>query len=284
MNEVLVFLLTLIPVSIGGFLGYRHGFGRLAFLGGSVAVAWGVGLLVVTTGLTRGWFQPFGLLTPIALGGLGASAAWLAVRRLVAAVKRHRSRRDGAPGRPVMTGSRLHRLTGAALGGACGLFIGAGVWLLLFLVDGLAAPGRSAAPAARSPPRETTWTRSLFRTANRGFVRHLPLVGSLSDEVEAMVIIVNSDARVRAKLARRHGLERLAELPSFHAIIDDRGVLQEMDSVGQGDLSALYGLQRNPLIVAFFKEPAVQKTMADLRPSILAREIEAMEAVREGKR
>lgn len=277
MSEALVLVLTAVPISLGIALGYRLGLRRLALLGGPIAAAWGVGGYVVSAGLAGGWFQPFGLLTSIIAGIAASAAIWAAVTLLGGAIAR-RSRPAGSGLRRC----RLDRAAGAAIGGAGGLFVGACVWLVLFLVEGLMVspePKEDAVGALGG----TTWMRSLSRTANRGFVRHLPVVGSLGDELEATVIILNSDLHAQRELARKRGLDGLAELPSFKAIVENQRILDEIDSAGRGDLPALYRLQRNPLILAFFAEEKVQEAIAGLRPSVLAREIEAIEASGEGR-
>ncbi len=281
MNEVLVIVLTSIPVCAGGVLGYRLGLLRLVRAGTPIVGAWGLGWYFASTGLSQAWFRPFGLSTPIVIGALASVAGWLVLRRLVAVLA---LKSTGPEGRRPATPRHgpLNGFCGATLGGACGLLIAASAWLLLFLLEGLMAPPETMQAAAiHAQARKTTWARSLLRTANRGFVRHLPVIGSLGDEVEAVVILLNSDRRACEKLASRHDLARLVELPSFRAIAEDPHVLEELESVRNGDLSALYRLQKNPLILRFFKEKEVQKAIAGLSASSLARELEAIEAAEE---
>lgn len=281
MNEVLVIVLTAIPVGAGGVLGYRLGLLRLVRAGTPIVGAWGLGWYVASTGLSQAWFRPFGLSTPIVVGTLASVALWLVLRKIVAIFSPQSASPDGRRPATPRHGP-LNGLCGATLGGVCGLLIAASVWLLLFLLEGLMAPPetmQAAAMQARSG--KTTWARSLLRTANRGFVRHLPVIGSVGDEVEAVVILLNSDRRACEKLARKHDLARLVELPSFRAIAEDPLVLEELESVRNGDLSALYRLQKNPLILRFFEEKDVQKAIAGLSASSLARELEAIEAAEE---
>jgi hypothetical protein len=54
--------------------------------------------------------------------------------------------------------------------------------------------------------------------------------------------------------------------------------MQQLETFEPGDFATLYDLQKNPLILAFFAEERVQELITDLRPSVLAREIEEIAA------
>ena len=281
MSEALSLMLVIGSIAGAGALGYRMGFRRVARLGIPIVVAWGVAWSLASAGVSHGWFQPLGLLTPVALGLVGGAATWVAIRlvhRLLA--------KPVQEIRPYAARPRLDPILGATAGGAFGILLGASLGLLVMLGDGLMGTGAPAkrVVAAGALSSETSesdaaaWIRSLVRTANRGVVRHLPFVGSLSDEVEAVVIILNSDDQARETVARRRELDTLAELPTFRAIVEDRRIMQQLETFEPGDFATLYDLQKNPLILAFFAEERVQELITDLRLSVLAREIEEIAA------
>ena len=271
MMEFWVVSLTGIPIILAAGLGYRLGSQQLLLRCGTWLFSLTSAAVVALYGFRAGWYEPLGLITPALLGSITGLLVHRFARRGLSRLQRHD--RESIP--------RGDRVLGSVLGGTGGVVLSASLWLLLLLSLGLPTPPQSArttpalAPRASSPP-QGSWLNSLVRTANRGFVRHLPLVGSLSDEVEALILILNSDGRLRDRLAQRRGFYRLANLPTLRAIADDDDVLSEIDGLGKGNLLSLYRLQRHPKIIAFFKEEAVQELILKLRPSKLIRELEAL--------
>ena len=66
-------------------------------------------------------------------------------------------------------------------------------------------------------------------------------------------------------------------MESYRALRDDAEVERDMDALRAGNVLAIYRLQRNPKIVRFLEEPEVQAILPKLRPTVLAREIQAFE-------
>jgi hypothetical protein len=266
MDELLVAILSAVPCVAGACLGCRLGAVRLLAIGLPLILAWALGIESARWALAAGWYQPFGLVTPLLVGLLAALVARRLASRLLA--RRAWERPSAIAGRAA----------GAILGAGCGMMAAATLW-----VGALLVVGTVSTPAA-SPRDETAsaageeWIQALLRTANHGFVRHLPVVGELGDEVEALTIVLRTAPETRARLALALGWEKLADLPTFRAILRDRATLEDIDRVGEGDIAALYRLQKNPLIVAFFREHAVQEVLVSARPSRLARELAAIEA------
>lgn len=256
MTGLVVVLLTAIPVGACGYLGFRMGGPRLARRIGVVLIAGACGAAVGFAGMAWGWSWPFGLLTPACCALLAAAGAWIVAMRRVA-----------ADGDSVASA----RSVGAGLGALCGVMIAGSLWIVAALGEGVAA---SPAATKAAPPATHGWTHALVRTANRGFVRHLPLLGPLGDEVEATIAILNSPPEARRKLARARRFDRLTQLGSYRTLAADEEVSADLDSVRRGNVLALYRLQRNPNVVAFMQEDEVRALLPSLRPSTLVNELE----------
>ncbi|MEM8882878.1 MAG: hypothetical protein AAGD14_02270 [Planctomycetota bacterium] len=252
MTALVVVLVTLVPVLAGAYAGWRQGGRRMAI---SVASLMGAAS-IAGVGVSVGWSWPFGLLTPFV-------AAVLAIAAVAFALRRYRP--------PVP--SRRERAFGAVVGTLAGTTLAASLWLAAAIGEGVVAP----APETSAAPGQRGFAQELVRTANRGFVRHLPWVGELGDEVEATVAILNSSEDARRRLAEGRQWQQLAELPSYQALLEDEEVERDLESVRNGSVLALYRLQRNPHVVAFMREPTVQEMIPDLRPSVLVKEIEGYE-------
>lgn len=253
MTTAVVVLLSAIPVAALGFLGARWGGRRL----GTHLIALTCGATFGYWGIRWGWSRPFGLLTPlIAALVTCALVARLALRHSVA-------------GAFV---SATNRRVGAGLGAICGVTVAGTLWTAVALGEGIADAPR--APSAATESSAQGWIHSLVRAAHHGFVRHLPLVGPLGDEVEATIAILNAPLEARRHLAEARQWRRLARLDSFRALLADREVVADLDELGRGNVLALYRLQRNPRIIAFMQEEQVRALLPDLRPTTLARELE----------
>jgi hypothetical protein len=297
MNELIVLAVSAVPIGAGAVLGHRAGI-RRTLLWASVRL-----LPLVGGGLVAAWlfqagiFEPFGLLTPVVAGLLVFVLCRWSLPKVARTGGRASSRLADHP-RPEL--GVAGRLAGAAVGGCSGACMAVSGWLLLILAEGLLLPRGRAPPTRGSDTTEageTPATREatppspsgagellhdLLRTANRGFVRHVPVVGPLGDEVEAVTHILNADVALRARLARDLRWERLADLPSYRDIARDRELQDDLRRLAHGNLWALYRLQRNPRVLAFWKEREVQEAILGLRPSDLARRLDALDGVRGG--
>ena len=120
---------------------------------------------------------------------------------------------------------------------------------------------------------------TLLQTAHRGFVRHLPVVGPLSDEIQAFAEILRTDPGhspgVRSSGAV--GVALRATEPAGRVAGRWRSAKTWSDSPS-GDVTALYRLQKNPLVIALFDEPRIDEIAGSVRPTELA------ERLREGQR
>ena len=254
MTALFVALLTALPMAACGYAGWRLGGRRLAASIAGLALASSVGI----AGLHFGWSKPFGLLTPTVAALVTACAAYWVVGHW----------------KPERC-SRRERYLGAALGAASGTLLAGTLWIAAALGEGVAtAPQHTAAPDAAPTPH--SWTHALVRTANRGFVRHLPVLGPLGDEVEATVAILNAPLDARRELAKGLEWNRLTELSTYRELANDEEVQRDLESVRRGNAVALFRLQRNPHVIAFMREPEVRALLPGLRPTALARELQTL--------
>ncbi|MEM7233588.1 MAG: hypothetical protein AAF517_15540, partial [Planctomycetota bacterium] len=246
------------------------------------------------------WFEPFGLVSPMVFGATTFLLVGFALRKWIFRSTSHaRSASDADPG-AVSPGVALTpggRILGGTLGAGGGVFVAGTLWLVANLVSALsisdpeitpsspasqtAASERGSAPEANSAldtASAAQWFRSLARTANRGFVRHLPGIGTAGDETEALISILNTNLRTRQRLAESEDWVEIGELESLQAITGDDDLLEDFLAIGRGELVALYRLQRNEKILTFFREEKVQKMIPKLKPSTILRTLEKLES------
>ena len=265
MVEFLVVLVTVTPMSLGAIHGFRAGGSRLIAKWGALLLVCALGSLATTLSFRARWFEPLGLATPLLLGLLTAGVGWAALHRVAKALLERR---------PSLPSSR-GRLLGAVTGLVGGAVVASSLWVLLLVADGLFSVDRFRF-SSTSLQATGQLMHSLVRTANRGFLRHLPVVAPMSDEVEALLFILNADVTLCDRLVHERGWEELQELPSLQAILDDPEIFADLDAVASGNLSALYRLQKNPKVIAFVEEEEIQAVLPELRPSLLARQLEEL--------
>ena len=275
MVDVLLVLVFASPILAGGLLGYRAGAGRLLSMAGPLFSGWACAILAAAAAFKAGWFQPLGLLTPALVGLLLGLAVHRIARRPLRDLLERASRRV-SPHAPRM----VQRTAGVLLGSAGGLAVAVSLWWMSLFAAGWIAGSQQIASPAPCAQEDPGMVFALLRTANRGFVRHLPLVGPVGDEMEALGFILNVDEEVRARLARELGWDGIADLSTFRAIMDDAGIVEEIELVRQGRVDALYRLQRHPKIIAFFMEEEVQRIVSQTRPTIVAKKLESLQASR----
>ena len=251
MNEVVVGVLTAAAIASCGMLGYRWGAPRALRAVLIVFTAWTAGGSIAVAMFALGAFGPLGLVTPALVGLFVLVVTGLVGRRV------------------WTTPERSRPLAGAALGSVLGVFVAALVWMCAALLQGLASEPREKADA----PEERGVFEEIVRTANRGFVRHLPVIGPLGDEVEATVAIMNASEEQRRRIAEKREWQELAELESYQALARDDELARDLNEFREGSLLALYRIQRNPRFLAFFEEERVQALIPGLRPSELVKEL-----------
>jgi len=269
-TALFVGLLTALPIGACALVGTRWGGRRLACRGGGLFLAGVFGAAVVAAGFRAAWYRPLGLLTPVAAAAVGFVVAWYLFARYLPKILRI--------DRTAPVGKK-DRVVGAMVGAAAGVIVAGSLWIAATLAEGVAAsPSPEAAQAQEmEAPASRSWAHALVKTANQGFVRHLPILGPLGDEVEAVTFILNSSPLARRRVANERDWQRLTRLSSYRDLGEDPEVDREIEALRRGNVFAIYRLQRNPRVVAFLEEEEVQALLPGLRPSVLAQEIEALE-------
>jgi hypothetical protein len=261
---------------LGALVGNR--FGLVAAVGrvGPLVVACVAGSVLVGWGFQARWFQPFGLGTPIIAAIPVSVFLWLLCRFIL--YERHKERIPFA-------GTLIDRCGGTVLGAAGGVYTSALLWILLLLGQGGAFTRTQAAEEDRtSAEPESSVLHELVQTAHRGFVRHLPFLGPLSDEADALVYVLHRSPAFHAELARSARFQAVGELRSLHLIYEDEEIMAEIDSIGRGNLSPLLMLLKDPKIVAFFEEESVRALLVEARPTFLAARLGEIERDLEERR
>jgi len=281
MDALLVGLLTALPLVLGAYFGFHLGGLRLLAWGRKVFVTWICGIGVALCGIHFGWHRPFGLVTPVVLGLLTTLlVSWLLLRR-----------RKG-PVRKIKIGF-LHRSLGMLLGAVLGFLIAVAGWQVALFVDRLShsraltvtptmTPSRvpraeleaatSHEPKQLPAAKKTAWA-SLAEIAHRGFIQHLPVVGPLTNEMLAVATILKTPQPIRNDFAKYKKWDSLADLPSFQAIADNESLFAEIDAAVEGNLAALYRLQKHPLIIEFYHEESLQAIITHSKASQIASEL-----------
>ena len=274
MTGWIVGLVTAVVIGAMSLLGARVGGRRIGSGVGGFVLAALLAAAVVSAGFRFGWHSPLGLLTPLLGGALAGMTGWVLFARGLARVLR--ADPDAAIG-------KTDRRAGLAIGSVCGVLVAAVFWIVLTLAEGLWAGAQATAACAacavegEREPEARGWAHALVRTANRGFVTHLPVLGPLGDEAEASIYVLNAPPELRRRVAEERDWESLTRLESYLALRDDPDVMRDMDALRDGQVFALLRLQKNPKIVRFLEEPEVQALLPELRPTVLAKEIESME-------
>jgi hypothetical protein len=258
-------LLTALPILLGAALGQRVGARCLwrctwLYLLAMLA-AWGS----TSTTFAAGWFRPFGLLTPMLFGALVAVLVMLLAARLV--------RRS--------TKSCAHAGNGRVVGGLLGTIAAVVAWLLLPLFL-LPTPSNSTrSEPVRSNPAVAASNNStlteLASLAHRGLLRHLPVIGDVSDELAALLEVTAASPAQHRRLADQFGLQRLSELPNVQRALADEDVLHQLNELNRGSVLALYRLQNNARILDLVRCEAMRQLLDELRPTTLAAALRSQE-------
>lgn len=250
-----VVLLTVLLIAAGTTVGRHFGGRRLGRWLLMYAAAGTAAWATARAALDANWYWPLGLLTPFIASTIAATLALLLVHKLFAA-KLFAAK---PPSTPLGT---VNRAFGGLLGTIIGGSLAIAAWLLLPLC--VATPmqaGKSTAGDVQAAIAD------LCSIAHRGFFRHVPVVGNASNEVQALLEILQADTADHRRIVHAFDLEGIRDLPEIQAAINDPNVRRELSRLRGGSLLALFQLQRHPLILAVAECDAVTERFGEMMPT-----------------
>lgn len=243
-------LLTLLMIGtvagIGRFLGGRRLGRTIVLYGIAGTAAW----FTAQAALDANWYEPLGLVTPVAASTVAAIVALITAGRIF---------RGGPTERPL---APVNRFFGGVLGTMIGGVIAIAAWLLLPLL--VAAPSASA--RHRSNTAQTA-IAAIANQTNRDFLHHVPLVGDVSREVLALVEILQADASDHRRIVERFDLESIRSIPAMQAALNSSAVQRDLQRLRRGSLLALFRLQQHPRIIAVAESEEVAARFDELLPT-----------------
>ncbi len=271
MNDLVFVIVIFLPILIGCWGGGRVGWRRL----GVFLAPWTISLilssLLVYLGFHNGWYWPWGLISPLVLGLLCHFVLTVTLFLIV-------RNRLNPPSRS--SPKTVSKFWGGTLGTLCGGCFSLFLWLSLSLFLITQEPSTPSEPRSIEEERSLVqqWGKEIVNTAHKGFIKHLPVLGPATEDINSIKILIEADNKHLEIVAEENGLDELSELPTFKALLKDESLMEDVKSVSEGSLKALYRLQKNELILEFVKEEKVKKLLKTVKPKDLADRIKELES------
>lgn len=118
---------------------------------------------------------------------------------------------------------------------------------------------------ATSRQQEVSLTTSgLAKTLNKGVVQWIPGLSSSSETMMMFVEIASADENVQQLVIEDLELDQLYNLPELQDVINDAGIVDNIESLQTGNIIALLKLQKNPLIIKLIESDDVQEAISRL--------------------
>lgn len=264
MNAVVSGLMIFVGAILGFVVGSRckrsNIFGRIVQL----AIAQSCGLVIVYATWQQHWTWPIGLISPLLYGLLGSVLIACLIDKW-SRLRNVRLERIDKPSR------QLNGFAGAGVGVAVSLVF----CTLLLRVESQStrAPTTNLTTVSVSAEPRTA-LGEFARIANVGFVRHVPIAGDMSAELVAIASILDHPLETRKQFAVAKRWDSLAELPSFVAIVENEALVADIDAAADGNLLALYRLQKHPLVLEFAREEKLQSIVSQFDAQEIAKELQ----------
>lgn len=130
---------------------------------------------------------------------------------------------------------------------------------------------------ADNPPHWITALRHSCRTlaevSDLAVLQHVPRLGDYGREVRALVTILNAPPDRLDRLANKHGLQRLLDLPEVKAAIADEHYVGLYQRLREGNLAVVAELLDSPVTHQLVACPQLRDAARSLTPSKLAGEL-----------
>lgn len=263
-----------------------RGFRRGAF---STFLGWlpTLGAVLILLGAIRiAWSRPAYFDLVCALGGIAAVALFiagtLAVRRRVRSLKEQRL------AGPAVKSRSIRRLADQLAGSVLGVIHVALICLgiaclgsaLSFTVSLSAEPVARGEQAGQPPAWVGTLRRACGRVAdivNFGVLQHVPGIRESSRELRALITVLNATPDKLRLVADKRGLTRLQDIPVVRKALSDKEYMNLIAGIGKGNLAGLPRLAKSPITRELLECPEIRALAANLRPSQLAADLQAIE-------
>jgi hypothetical protein len=278
-------VVVILGAGLGVWAAWR-GFRRGAF---STFLGWLPTLgavIVLLSAMRAAWSQPEYFGSICALGGIAATALFVAgtliVRRRLHSLKEQRLAAPAAKSRDIR---RLaDQVAGSALGVIHAALICLGIACLGSALSFTVSLRSEAAGREEEADQSHRWAGTFRRAcgqvadiANFGVLQHVPGIRKSSRELRALIIILNAPQDKLRRVADKRGLMELRDIPVVRKALDDEEYTDLIADIGKGNLAGLPRLAKSPITRELLECPEIQALAADLKPSQLVADLEAID-------
>jgi len=242
-------------------------------------------VLVLLSAIRAAWSQPEHFGSVCALGGIAAAALFIA--STLAVRRRLRSLKERRLAIPAVKSRNIRRLADQLAGSALGVIHAALICLgiaclgsaLSFTVSLRAEPAGRGEPTHPSPGWAGTLRAACGQVAdiaNFGVLQHIPGIRESSRELRALIIVLNAPPDKLRRVADKRGFTRLRHTPAVRKALNDEEYMNLIADIGKGDLAGLPRLAKSPITRELLRCPEIRALAANLKPSQLAADLEAI--------
>ena len=118
----------------------------------------------------------------------------------------------------------------------------------------------------------------MARALNGAVVRWIPGIGAGADSLTNAMDIAMADEEVRRRAVEDLDLANLRDVPEVTALLEDDATAADIDAAAQGSITALFRLQKNPLVIALFDSEQIQEVLKRLSLDDISEAVRKVEA------
>lgn len=132
---------------------------------------------------------------------------------------------------------------------------------------------------AASDARQVSATNvGIARALNGAVVRWIPGLGAGANSLTNAMDIAMADEEVRRRAVEDLDLVDLRDVPEVTALLEDNATAADIDAAAQGSITALFRLQKNPLVIALFESEQIQEVLKRLSLDDISEAVRKMDA------